>query len=186
MNRKHYLLPADFCKDALARYQIAKDDAIAAKHDLMAKYHCTAILRRGRFGEGLIFDTLCDLSGFTVPRKLGEHWLAKPKKNTITGKVAARELDDCCHLLEIWQWALEHALGVYGCVLDRDGFHYLVAKPLKDGRVVLDVPAGKNRQRGPNVSRNFDDPVIPECAQPITEAEAKLRVIYDGLEQEHA
>lgn len=189
MNRAYYLLPADFCKDALAKYQIAKDDAMRAKQEIMAKYGCVALLRAGSNIQGLAYEKYTDLSGFTVPKRQMDFWVIRPKKTTLRGKKAQQELDECGELLEIWQWALEHSLGVYGCVLSTGidkGFHYLVAKPLKDGRVILDAPAGKNSPRGPNVSRNFDDPVIPACATPITEAEAKLRLQADALEQEAA
>ncbi len=183
MNRKYYMLPADFCRDALAKYQIAKDDAMRAKKDIMAKYGCVAMLRSGRNIQGLAFEKYTDLSGFTVPKRQMDYWVIRPKKTTLRGKQAQQELDECGELLEIWQWALEHALGVYGIVRDYHGFHYLVAKPLKDGRVILDAPAGKNSPRGPNVSRNFDDPIIPGCAIPISEDEAKLRLHVDAIEK---
>lgn len=186
MNRNYYILPADYCKDALAKYQIAKDDAMRAKQEVMAKFGCVALLRAGRAILGLAYEKYTDLSGFTVPRRKSDYWVIRPKKNTIKGKEAIQILDECGDLLEIWQWSLEHALGVYGVVGDRSGFHYLVAKPMKDGQVILNAPAGKNRPRGNGYSRNFDDPVIPDCAKPITEAEAKLRMIFDGLEQEAA
>lgn len=186
MIRNYYILPADFCKDALAKYQIAKDDAMRAKQEIMAKYGCVAMLRSGRNIQGLAYEKYTDLSGFTVPKRQMDFWVIRPKKTTLRGKRAQQELDECGELLEIWQWALEHSLGVYGCVMNVTGFHYLVAKPLKDGRVILNAPAGKNSPRGPNVSRNFDDPVIPECAIKISEAEAKLRLQADALEQEAA
>ena len=134
--------------------------------------NCNCALKRG-FASIQVHITVIDSRG-------------GPCSTRIKGKEAIQILDECGDLLEIWQWALEHALGVYGIVADRSGFHYLVAKPLKDGQVILNAPAGKNRPRGNGYSRNFDDPVIPDCAKPITEAEAKLRVIFDGLEQEAA
>lgn len=182
MNRIYYVLPADYCADALARFQIARDDAVAAKHELMQKYGCVALLRRGAHIDGLLFKEYTDLSGFTVPRRRDDLWLVKPKKTTLRGRRVQAELDQCGELLEIWQWALEKCLGVHGCVLDREGFHNLVAHPLKDGRVLLDAPDGKNRPRGPNVSRNFDDPVIPDCAVKIGVEEA-LRILLEIEEQ---
>ncbi len=186
MNRTYYLLPADYCKDALAKYQIAKDDAVSAKKEIMQKYGCTVLFRRGRLIDGLGFEKYTDLSGFTVPKRKQGYWFTAPKKNTIRGKQAAKEMEDCGDLLETWQWALEHSLGVYGVVRDRDGFHMLTAHPLDDGSVVLNAPAGKNPPRSANYSRNFDDPVIPECAKPISEAEAKLRLIYETEMQREA
>ncbi len=183
MNRKYYILPADYCKDALIKYQIAKDDAMRAKQEVMAKFGCVALLRAGRSIEGLAYEKYTDLSGFTVPREMDGYWVIRPKKNTIKGKEAIRILDECGDLLEIWQWSLEHALGVYGVVGDRSGFHYLVAKPLKDGQVILNAPAGKNRPRGNGYSRNFDDPVIPDCATPISKDEADRLLQDNAIEQ---
>ncbi len=173
MQRNYYLLPAEFCQDALTRYEIARNDAMRAKQELMARYGCIALLRSGHSVQGLAFDKYTDLSGFTVPKRQLDYWVIRPKKTTLRGKKAQQELDECGELLEIWQWALEHSLGVHGCVLDSSGFHFLVARPLPDGRVLLDAPAGKNRPRTANVSRNFDDPVIPECAVQISQAEAE-------------
>lgn len=173
MNRLFYLLPADYCRDAIAKYEIARDDAMKAKKALMDKYGCVALIRRGPHIDGLAFLSQINLSGFTVPRYELAYWVIKPKKNTIKGKQAIAEFAECSELLEIWQWSLEKCLGVYGCVLDHMGFHYLVAFPLTDGTVLLDAPAGKNRPRGLHVSRNFDDPIIPDCAQPISADDAK-------------
>ena len=177
MMRNYYLLPADYCRDALAKHKIARDDAMKAKKALMDKYGCTALVRRGPHIDGLAYLSQVQMHGFTVPRYELALWIVKPKKNTIRGKQAIAEFDECGELLEIWQWSLEKCLGVYGCVLDRNGFHYLVATPLEDGAVILCAPAGKNLPRGPNVSRNFDDPVIPDCAEPLlpVDAEYKLR-----------
>jgi hypothetical protein len=176
MMRNYYLLPADYCRDALAKHMIARDDALKAKKALMDKYGCTALVRRGPHVDGLAYLSQVQMHGFTVPRYELAMWVVKPKKNTIRGKQAIAELAECGELLEIWQWSLEKCLGVYGCVLDHHGFHYLVATPLQDGSVILCAPAGKNRPRGPNVSRNFDDPVIPDCAELISAdvAENKL------------
>lgn len=184
MMRHFYLLPADFCQEALALYQLAKNDAVAAKQEVMAKYGCVALLRSGRFVQGLAFECSVEPAGFSSPKKNGDYWITRPKRNSRLGKEAQKQLDDCGDLLEIWQWALERALGVYGIVSDRDGFHYLVAKPLSDGRVILDAPAGKNLPKGPQVSRNFDDPVIPECAVRISEAEVQQLLMAYALEPE--
>ena len=176
MMRNYYLLPADYCRDALAKHMIARDDAMKAKKALMDKYGCIALVRRGAHIDGLAYLSQIQMHGFTVPRYELAMWVVKPKKNTIRGKQAIAELAECGELLEIWQWSLEKCLGVYGCVLDHQGFHYLVATPLQDGSVILCAPAGKNRPRGPNVSRNFDDPIIPDCAEliPADVAEHKL------------
>lgn len=174
VNRVYYLLPADYCRDALAKYAIARDDAMTAKKALMNKYGCAALVRRGPHIDGLAFHSQINLTGFTVPRYELAYWVTKPKKNTIRGKQAIAEFAECGELLEIWQWSLEKCLGVYGCVLDHKGFHYLVAFPLIDGTVLLDAPAGKNRPRGSNVSRNFDDPIIPDWAQPVSAEVAEV------------
>lgn len=174
VNRVYYLLPKQYCQDALAKYAIARDDAVAAKKALMNKYGCAALVRRGPHIDGLAFLSQINLTGFTVPRYELAYWVIKPKKNTIRGKQAIAEFAECGELLEIWQWSLEKCLGVYGCVLDHTGFHYLVAFPLIDGTVLLDAPAGKNRPRGPYVSRNFDDPIIPDWAQPVSAEVAEV------------
>lgn len=184
--RNYYLLPVDFCRDALAKYQIAKEDAMKAKKAIMDKYGCVALIRRGPHIDGLAFLSQINLSGFTVPRYELAYWVTKPKKNTLRGKAAAAEFAECGELLEIWQWALEKCLGVYGCVLDHRGFHYLVATPLIDGTVLLNTPAGKNRPRSANTSRNFDDPVIPDCAILISHGEAEYKLKHLALEKESA
>lgn len=179
MIRNYYQLPADYCRDAVSKYEIARDDAVKAKKALMDKYGCTALIRRGRHIDGLAYLSEVQMHGFTVPRYELAYWVVKPKKNTIRGKQAIAEFAECGELLEIWEWSLEKCLGVYGCVLDHQGFHYLVATPLKDGTVILDAPAGKNRPKGPNVSRNFDDPLIPDCAKLLsaTDAEQKIKTL---------
>lgn len=169
MERIYYLLPADFCQQALMRHQIARDDALAAKAELLEQFGCVAVARNGPQIVALAYKERTELSGFTLPRLDPVHglWTIRPKANTLRGKKAQQMMAECADLLEIWQWSLEHSLGVFGIVSDRTGFHYLVATPLHDGRVLLDAPAGKNRPCGPSVSRNFDDPVIPDCAVPI-------------------
>ena len=183
MIRDYYLLPVDFCRDALVKYQIAKDDAMKAKKAIMDKYGCVALIRRGAHIDGLAFTSEVSMHGFTVPKRELGYWVTKPKKNTLRGKAAIAEFAECGELLEIWQWALEKCLGVYGCVLDSSGFHYLVATPLIDGTVLLNTPSGKNRPRGPNTSRNFDDPVIPSCAILISHDEAEHKIKHLALEK---
>lgn len=173
MNRRYYILPEEFCKRAIVEFEIARDSAMAAKQALMNEYGCVAIMRRGSKGVGLAYSSPTDMSGFCNPKNVDGHYISKPKRNTIRGKEAQDKIDACCQLLEVWQWSLEKALGVYGVVSDYHGFHYLVAHPLPDGRVVLNAPAGKNSPRRQNSFRNFDDPVIPDCATEISESEFK-------------
>ena len=73
-------------------------------------------------------------------------------------------------LREIWTWSLERALGIYGIVSGGypPQFYYCKAKPLSDGRVIVQTPAEKNRLKGEGYSRNFDDPVIPDWAVEIS------------------
>ena len=141
---KFYLLPADQCASALQLHVLAKEDALAAKRELLAKYGADAILRSGAHVEALAWrDKPIAMTGFTVPRF--EHkqgvWLQKPKNNTLRGKQAALDIEEVGELLEIWQWSLERALGVHGSVFGyyRGSRVFLksVARPLDHGRVVL-------------------------------------------------
>ena len=119
------------------------------------------------------------MTGFTVPRF--DHtqgvWLQKPKKNTLRGKQAALEMDEVGELLDIWQWSLERALGVHGSVF---GYYHgsrvflnAVARPLKDGRVVLSLPV---RDRQDSERSSGSDPVAPSFAVQITQEEAERLV----------
>lgn len=172
MKRKYYILPSDYCKAALAEYEKAKAAALAAKDALLQEFGCVAIMRSGSKGIGLAYSSETDMSGFCIPRLMDGYYVSKPKVNTIRGKAAQAKIDECCRLLEVWQWALENALGVYGIVRDYYGFHHLVAQPLPDGRVVLNAPDGTNSPRTQSSSRNFDGPVIPGCAVEVSLDEA--------------
>lgn len=130
---------------------LAKEDALAAKRELLAKYGADAILRSGAHVEALAWrDKPIAMTGFTVPRF--EHkqgvWLQKPKNNTLRGKQAALDMEEVGELLEIWQWSLERALGVYGSVFGyyRGSRVFLnsVARPLDDGRVVLSFAGARS------------------------------------------
>ncbi len=178
---KFYLLPASECAKALELHNLAKEDALAAKRELLAKYGADAILRSGAHVEALAWrDKPIAMTGFTVPR-FDHHqqvWLQKPKKNTLRGKQAAHEMAEVGELLEIWQWSLERALGVHGSVF---GYYHgsrvflnAVARPLADGRVVLSLPVRDHRdgERG----NSGTDPVAPPFAVEITQAEAEQLV----------
>lgn len=177
---KYYLLPADKCAKALELYALAKEDALSAKRELLSKYGADAILRSGAHVEALAW---CDkpnaMTGFTVPRFDSRQgvWLQKPKKNTLRGKQAAQEMDDVGELLEIWQWSLEHALGVYGSMFGyyRGSRVFLnaVARPLDDGRVVLRLPV---RDRHDPERNSGNDPVAPPYAAEISREEAERLV----------
>lgn len=176
---KYYLLPAEQCAKALELHNLAKADALAAKRELLAKYNADAILRSGEHVEALAWrDMPIAITGFTVPKKDSRQgvWLQKPKKNTLRGKQAALEMDEVGELLEIWQWSLERALGVYGSVCG----HYhgsrvflnAVARPLDDGQVVVSLPV-----RDPLDSGNSDgDPVAPSFAIEISQTDAERLV----------
>lgn len=174
---KFHLLPADQCVKALELHAIAKEDALAAKRELLSKYGADAILRSGAHVEALAWrDKPIAMTGFTAPRfdhKQGV-WLQKPKKNTLRGKQAAQEMDEVGELLEIWQWSLERALGVYGSVF---GYYHgsrvflnAVARPLEDGRVVLSVPVRDKHDPG---QPSGSDPVAPPFAAEISQTEAE-------------
>lgn len=174
---KFFLLPVDQCANALQLHALAKEDALAAKRELLARYGADAILRSGAHVEALAWrDKPIAMTGFTVPRfdhKQGV-WLQKPKKNTLRGKQAAQEMDEVGELLEIWQWSLERSLGVHGSVF---GYYHgsrvflnAVARPLDDGRVVLSLPV---RDRQDSERSSGSDPVAPPFAAQITQQEAE-------------
>lgn len=176
-----YLLPANECAKALELHALAKEDALAAKRELLAKYGADAILRSGAHVEALAWrDKPIAMTGFTVPKRDSNQgvWLQRPKKNTLRGKQAAQEMDEVGELLEIWQWSLERALGVHGSLFGyyRGSRVFLnaVARPLKDGRVVLSLPV-RDHQDGTR-SSSGDDPVAPSFAAQITQAEAERLV----------
>ena len=177
---KFYLLPADQCTSALQLHVLAKEDALAAKRELLAKYGADAILRSGAHVEALAWrDKPIAMTGFTVPRF--EHkqgvWLQKPKNNTLRGKQAALDMEEVGELLEIWQWSLERALGVHGSVFGyyRGSRVFLnsVARPLDDGRVVLSLPV---RDRQDSERSSGSDPVAPPFAVQIAQEEAERLV----------
>lgn len=175
---KFFLLPASECAQALELYALAKEDALAAKRELLAKYGADAILRSGAHVEALAWiNPPMALTGFTIPRfdTRDQVWLQKPKKNTLRGKQAAQEMECVGELLEIWQWALERALGVHGHVFgyyrgDRM-FMNAIARPLNDGRVVLSLPV-RDHQDGKR-GNSGQDPVAPAFATEISQAEAE-------------
>lgn len=186
---KFYLLPADQCANALELYAIAKEDALTAWRDLLSKYAADAILQSGAHIEALAWkQEPVALTGFTIPRKDASQgvWLQKPKKNTLRGKQAAQEMDEVGELLEIWQWALERALGVHGSVFGyyRGSRVFLnsIARPLEDGRVVLTLPV-RNHLDG--ISIHGEDPVAPSFAIEITHAEAE-RLVGEPIAQSAA
>lgn len=177
---KFYLLPADQCAKALELHALAKEDALAAKRELLAKYGADAILRSGAHVEALAWrDKPIAMTGFTVPKWDSRQgvWLQKPKKNTLRGKQAALEMTEVGELLEIWQWSLERALCVHGSVF---GYYHgsrvflnAIARPLDDGRVVLSMPVRdcQDPERG-----SGSDPVAPPFAVQITQEDAERLV----------
>jgi hypothetical protein len=135
--RKHYLLPSDFAGFAVTKFKRAKDAALKAKRELLAKENAEAVLRIERQGLGLIYKEKTVRSGFTLPTSYEGYWLIKPKKNTIIGKRVQKEMDDVCKLLDDWQWSTENALGIYESVYDRREFHNTVCYALKDDLVAV-------------------------------------------------
>lgn len=200
--RNYYLLPADRCVEAVALYNLAREDAMRAKREIwMDKYGAVGAITGGaEKGRGLVFDGFAaykaqgDLGGLCKAERLrGEvvahlptprlastvgafvedsvYWLGKPARNTKRGKEIASDLDFVEELCDIWQWALEKALGVYGTVYYDHGFHKTVARALPDGRVLVNAAEDKNRPRSENCYRGFDASTIPEWAQPISQEE---------------
>lgn len=177
---KFFLLPTEKCAKARELHALAKEDALSAKREMLAKYSADAILRSGAHVEALAWrDKPIAMTGFTVPKWDARQgvWLQKPRKNTLRGRQAAQEMDEVGELLEIWQWSLERALGVHGSVFGyyRGSRVFLnaVARPLEDGRVVLSVPV-RDKQDAERSSGN--DPVIPPFAAEISQSEAERLV----------
>lgn len=177
---KFYLLPADQCAKALELHALAKEDALTAKRELLAKYGADAILRSGAHIEALAWrDRPIAMTGFTVPKWDSRQgvWLQKPKKNTLRGKQAALEMDEVGESLEIWQWSLERALGVHGSVFGyyrgSRVFLNVIARPLDDGRVVLSLPV---RDHLDSERNSGSVPVAPPFAVEISQAEAERLV----------
>ncbi|KLR57305.1 hypothetical protein [Diaphorobacter sp. J5-51] len=178
---QHYLLPAQQCAFALGLHQIAKDDALRAKTDLLREYgNADAILRSGPRVQALAWsERPLAMSGFTVPKwdSTLRAWLQSPKKNTHRGKRAAQEMAEVGELMEMWQWALERALGVHGTIFGRHKgnlvFLDTVARPLADGRVVVHLPV---RDKFDPPHDGHQDPQAPSGAVPITAEEAQALV----------
>jgi len=174
---QYYLLPAEKCANALRMYEIAKEDGMRAKRDLLAKYGADAILRAEVKADALAWkEKPAQLPGFSAAQwsqKLGV-WLQRPKRNTVQGRAAAQEMDEVCEILEIWQWSLERALGVDGSVFGWYGnarlFLNTTARPLSDGRVVLCVPQADFSDHPSDAK---DAPKAPEWAQEISKQEAE-------------
>lgn len=135
--RKHYLLPSDFAGFAVTKFKRAKDAALKAKREFLAKENAEAVLRIERQGLGLIYKEKTVRSGFTLPTSYEGYWLIKPKKNTIIGKRVQKEMDEVCKLLDDWQWSTENALGIYESVYDKREFHNTVCYALKDDSVAV-------------------------------------------------
>lgn len=177
---KFYLLPADQCAKALELHALAKEDALTAKRELLAKYGADAILRSGAHVEAFAWrDKPISMTGFTVPKWDSRQgvWLQKPKKNTLRGKQAALEMDEVGELLEIWQWSIERAVGVHGSVFGyyrgNRVFLNVTARPLDDGRVVLSLPVRDRQDSERNSGR---DPEAPPFAVEVSQAEAERLV----------
>ncbi len=177
---KFYLLPANQCAKALALHALAKEDALAAKRALLAKYNADALLRSGAHVEALAWrKEPIAMTGFTVPKLDPRQgvWLQKPKKNTLRGKQAVLEMDEVGELLDIWQWSLEKALEVHGSVFGYYNgsrvFLNSIARPLEDGRIVLSLPV-RDKRDGERTSGT--DPVAPPFAIEMTQAEAEQLV----------
>lgn len=183
---QHYLLPAQQCTFALGLYQIAKDDALRAKSDLLREYGgADAILRSGPHVQALAWNNRpLALAGFTTPKwdSTLRVWLQTPKMNTIRGKRAAQEMAELGELMELWQWALERALGVHGMIFGyfkgNRVFMNTVARPLADGRVVVHLPV---RDKFDPTHEEHEDPKAPVGATPITLEEAQA-LVGDSLD----
>lgn len=182
--QKYFIIPAADCVEAIALYELAKEDALTAKRALLAKYGAEAIMRAGDQIHGFAWRSEpAPLPGFTSPKlnkKFGV-WVRKPKKSTKDGKLAANEMAEVGELLEIWQWSLERALGIHGTIFGclwphRQAFLNAVAKALPDGRVVACIPI-RDEMESKDSARDTD-PKIPANAVEITKNEG-LRLMED-------
>lgn len=186
--RKYYLLPASHCAEAASLFKLARDDAMRAKREIwFDKYGADgAITGGGHKARALFYRTHTDAAqavmkhpGFSAiitnrSKKLGDHdcWCIKPNRATKAGKALAAELEYVEELIDIWQWALEKALGIDGTVFADRAFHKGVAKLLDNGSVIASLPVEPPPR--PNTSSNCKAPVAPEWAQEITEAEYRV------------
>ncbi|OLP04650.1 hypothetical protein [Rhodoferax antarcticus] len=182
IKRDFYILPAKVCVDALVRFNIAKDDASSATTDLKDEYGCDGVICSGSIGVGLAYRFAARINGFGPPTRINSsHWMIKPDRKTNAGMVAQNKLDDVADLLTLLTWSLEKCLGVFGMVADGDATHFVVAKPLNDGRVMLSVPQGDWLSRDP-LGCILDLPVIPADSELVDEARAK-RLINEAMTQ---
>lgn len=182
---KYYLLPAKQCVEAIKARKLEERKANTAKRDLLNKYMADGIMHSGADPFALVWGNKpLSLSGFTVPELdvYERYWIQKPKKNTLRGKEAWREMKEVCELLERMEYSLERALGVYGHVF---GFHsgarcFLesAAWPLNDGRVVLKLPVQDMRDAINCYSE--ENPVAPSFSIEIDEYEA-LEILEQPL-----
>lgn len=172
---KFYLLPAEHCKDALRLHSIAQEDAQSAKRDLLTKYCADAILLK----DDQIVALACRkkpqaATGFTKPTydKQLNVWVFKPKKSTSIGIKALEEMDIVSDLIGNWFGFLERYLGVDGYVFgDYNGnrtFLRSVARPLPDGRVVINLPVCDSER-----DQSDDLPTAPSLAIEITRENAE-------------
>lgn len=176
MRRRYYLLPAEReeVRQAVNLYLLARSDALEAKNDLL-KYGATGMVFVQGLGHALTFgseNAAVSVAGLRRPFLNDElqSWVALPDMRTAKGRVIQGALLTVADQVEIWRWSLERALGVYGLVMSGfpQAFHYCVARPLSDGRVIISTPSEENR---PGVTRNFEAPVIPDWAIEISEKE---------------
>jgi len=97
-------------------------------------------------------------------------------------KRAAQEMAELGELMELWQWALERALGVHGMIFGyfkgNRVFMNTVARPLADGRVVVHLPV---RDKFDPTHEEHEDPKAPVGATPITLEEAQA-LVGDSLD----
>jgi hypothetical protein len=104
-----------------------------------------AILRQEDKGLGLIYTGKEVRSGFTLPTKYEGYWLLKPKKNTIIGKRVQAEMDNVCHYINKWQWALEDALNLKESVYKHQQWDLTVCHPMPDESVLISQPVGAKK-----------------------------------------
>lgn len=135
--RKYYKLPPALGKFAVEKYKKVKEDAVKAKKEFLEKEKAIALLRVVNTGQGLIYETPVQRSGFTVPKEYAEYYLIKPKKNTLIGKRVQKELDEVCEKMDNWEWCIERALNLEESIYEHQMFHMTICRGLPDGSVLV-------------------------------------------------
>ncbi len=207
MLNKFYLLDADRpeVQRALDHYARAHQAVNAAKKAL-SRLNARGFTFDRERGLGLTFRRVEDAHGIKGMSKLSlmelpplSHHVTKlppfevpcyvgyPDKRTRAGQELEDELLNFNHLVLSWEWSLEEALGIYRglSACDQSRSHYCAAFALADGRVIVKESVERSTPTGEGQLRSENDPVIPEWAIEITEAEFDVLKDLPRYTREH-